>query len=533
MTWLLSVGPAAAERQVDLWRLEPGAAGDALVSFRADAALALDRADALARSELPLLASPDAVRRHPSWRARWLAGRQGPLPTVLDGGSFGLAMGLAVVSSLVNQACPPHIVACAALGADGRLQPVDGLADKLGLLVDLPLPAGEPWTVLVHPSQVADASGAGAIVVPVQSLSEALEVVWGGADALVALVATGWGSEESRERAAASLYRLVMEGAPRVLRWSAVAKATEALLDLSGEDAVWAADLDIARRIAHRHAGNPLQIRIRDDLDGLRRPLRLHLLAHEVQSAADGCAADWEESLAVASEHVAAPNEEHAEDLMLLGAMGRALAAWGRYADAQGCLRRAVRGWLELGRELDASVALCELLRVVGVGGQLPDPEITGAVRLVRGDLRVSHSSRSFLALAHGRALLQAGQTRAGIAELEGSAITWTATRPHVQASRHQWLAVAVYGEDPARSREHWRALERLAEATPSEARYAHRLAELDRVALGEVGEELLVPALTRLLAEEDDGRRILRFSDTEDAEAPEQAAALRRHWRY
>ena len=145
---------------------------------------------------------------------------------------------------------------------------------------------------------------------------------------------------------------------------------------------------------------------------------------------------------------------------MVLGAVGRALAGLERYADATDTLRRAVRGWLELGRVADASYALCELLRVEGILATDDDAEIRAAARgrleatvnehalVLLEDPEVSRASAAFVQAGVERALLLAGDAPTSLAfeaRTTTEPIDWLAEVPrHLAITRGRWRARAL-----------------------------------------------------------------------------------------
>ena len=528
-TWLLSVDGDGTADSAALWRLESGVPeGVDQVGFHGRARRSLDVESALARLEVPLLVDARSLQEV-GWRAVSVLKPGGGPVHRLDGASFGLAMVLAASSRLIGLPLPTTLVATAAVSESGRIEEVDGLAAKLALLGHEALVG--PIQCLVAASQVERAQELapdGVEVVGIARLDEAIELAF--TTDLEAHLRQRWAPEGSRGAAATTFFRLAVDGSNRLLGWRSLARAAELLAEL-GEDDPWAWKVDVAARIARRHANEAQPIALDAEwLATLPRPRRIQLIAHQVQAAADATSPDWEEQLAGAWAALPEEGDEHAEELQLLGAIGRAEAAWGRYPTAESALRRAVRGWMALDAEPQASYALCELLRVVGITGQGIDPELQAAIARFRRDPRPDPMSRAFVTMALGRAHAQLGAHDAAVAELTGDT-RWDHSPAHVQATRHRWLAQAVHATDPGRAQQEWDALDRLVARVPHVTRFASALATLDRAALhGAEAEEgveamLAAPDLGR------DARRILEFTGAKGANA--QAAALRAHWRY
>ncbi len=531
MTWLLSVDVDGGGQRSSLWRLEPGEPdGTKHFGFQGRALRALDVADSHARRELPVLGDPSALARATPWRARLVLQRGEGQERVLDGSSFGLAMTLGAISRLVGLPLPTALVACAAVSESGRIEEVGGLENKLGLLSDSSLAATLPkLTLLVAPGQerlARECAPPGTSVLAVQDLAEATAATFG--EHLTARLVERWHAEGSQEQAVGALYRLALGGSSRLLQWRAVASLLAHLLDAS-DDPAWRWRAEIAHGIAARHTGAHAPLTLQPGLlAGLRRPDRLELLAHATQAAADSPDQPWREAVDLGWTHVAQPGEEHAQDLKLLGALGRTLAAWGQYDEAQGALGRAIRGWLDLDLVPQASYPLCELLRVQGVLGQALDGEVEQAVERVRRDLRTELIARAFLALARGRALCQLGDEAGALVELgDASTTRWDHTPIHVRASRLRWFACALAGGEPERAASLRAELGPLALRDPEGAGFAAPLAALDQ------GDLAGVAVLAQHPKWGPDAQRILEFTTTTDAGVDEQSWALRTHWRY
>lgn len=532
-TWLLSVDGGSGTGRV--WRLERGSPRTAgQVGFRGRASRSLEVASALARLEVPFLLDERSLPRRGPFRATAVQGADGHTIRALDGGSFGLAMVLAASSQLLGLALPSDLLATAGISESGRVEGVDGLDAKLGVLREHDWAAAR-LRVLVWAEQeelARELAGHRIDVIGVQNLREAMERAFEPSE-LKRQLQEAWEDEENREHAAKTFFRLAMDGNNHLLGWGSIARGAALLLDHAG-DAPYRWQIEVARAIASRHDGTPSTIVVPQvRWNELRRPRKLTLLAHQVQACTDSCCDEWQVTLDAAAATLAAEGAEHAQDLALIGAIGRAHAAWGDYSKADLALRRALRGWLDLDAEPRSTHALCELLRVLACEGRAPDAEVREAVRRVRRDPRTEEMSLAFLAAALGRTWARSGERDQALGELEGET-PWAHTPAHLRATRARWRAIASYEDAPAVARRCWVEIADVARGTPQLGTFADRLARLDRIALGAADERELPDAIEGLVQEQRlqaDSRRILAFTGAETPQA--QSEALRIHWRY
>ncbi len=286
----------------------------------------------------------------------------------LDGDSFGLAFVAAHVSLLAEIATRPTVCGMAAVDRDGALRTVSALDDKLRVVIEGGLGIS---TVVVAQSQYEEACsilarlslelGRSVAVVGASSVDAALEHFF--QRPLVEELALRWQNDELRVRAIGALFDLALKGTPLVISWTAVAKAAEILLGMPGTPAQQSR-AQVAHRIALRHAGDP-NSRIPWDgewLASLQGAARTRAIAHIVQSANDSCATDWRADAERAAAYLPPYGEESTEQLELLGALGRAHAAWASDEQAWALLSRAVQGWFGSGNPERASFALSSLL---------------------------------------------------------------------------------------------------------------------------------------------------------------------------
>jgi len=506
---LVSVGCSTG-----LWRCTLAAAaapapsrtlqGTAMLS--GDARAALELASRIVVRELPLLPvaarSPVGFREEgpPPVRLALVALlRDEEAPVQLDGPSYGLALLLAAVSWHIGQPVPADLCALGTIDAAGMVGGVGELRDKLLGLAGWGLGIRR---LLVAPDQVAAVQDllatepafreAGLEVVPVRSAAVAIGIAF--PDLAERLAESLAAPQDQRDAAQRLFAGLVLDQGSLLLAPKAVLETCDLLQRLLGSAAAEADGsslklIEITRAVNLRHLGFPALIPWPDPewLHSWRRPLRLRILAHLVQSAAD-CDEQAElDYFERARGQLSAPGEESLEELILLGALGRALAAVRQYPDAAALLRRAVVGFVELGQPYQASHSFCELCRVQGILGS-EDPLTASWMQGIATDPRSPAGQLSFLRLARGRSLLQLGRPELAAEQLDPRAIEhqWRLCPLHVQQSRGRWWALT---------------LDRL--GLPAEA-------ERERESLSADTEFRLLAALDRCLRDEEDPGSIL-----------------------
>lgn len=401
-----------------------------------------------ARRHVPFIAVPALFRRRPACRALKVASNGiGTEERALTGTSFGLALGLAAASQLMDACVPADVVALAALGSSGETLAVDsrGLEVKLSALGEYALGMKR---VLVHPDQAQEVRrrcGTHIDVIEVCSLVEAIAVIW---PAPPSLARDHWQNQAVARSTNEHLYRMALENSPSVLDWRPVAASAAMLRELLSDHAPSARKARFAEEVARRHLGValPLAWAVADGSADMPHPDWLQILAHDVQSWAD-TGATAEECVAAAEgalREVAPPDKRHPADLKLLGAIGRALAAAGCTRRSIEVLREAVDGWRQLHMPDDASYPLCELIRVLGISNAQSelDTAIAETVSWARSpDVEIGDASAAFIALAVGRALITVGEAARGIEELSDDVAPWDRAPSHVRLARLRWLA--------------------------------------------------------------------------------------------
>jgi hypothetical protein len=546
---LVSVTPSG---KASLWELtteRPPALGCA--EFIGLASETSRMAARLAARDLPFLGDVDPLLRARSWCARLIATEEDPCSRTLDGTSFGLSMCLANASLLLQVPLSPNVVACAAVGSDGSILPVEGLTHKLRIIFGTALAVRR---VLVAAPQLEEARdvAARAGVAPnavcgvsrlAQAVAEVLPDIGAALDAR-------WEDLDFAIRSAHALHRVTLDDAPAVLDWKAVVGSADRLverLSASADPSAQAAArmATLAARIAARHAGAnaPLAVPDNDALEALPRPLRFRLLAHVMQSATDGSDEETRQCLDIVLPKLPPPRERSADELRLAGAAGRAFASIGDYGRALALLDEAVQGWLSIHAEQHASHPLCEELRVLGVLAAHAATAREGPVSDPRGLLgkllgleysavelhpEVADRSIGFLRLAAGRALVQAGDADRALEFLDDGVLDWAVFPAHLAHARLRWRARA----HDARGNADGAAWDR-ARIDGSDVAQS-RLARLDEAIRDNAGTDELARILDLLRGDEASGpeiERLLRRVEAEDVVATARFVA--EHYRY
>jgi hypothetical protein len=475
-----------------LWAMRPRASG---VRFVGAAEVVLRLAPYLALRVLPLLRWRRALLRDAAWAAEAIGRTGRNAERVLDGRSFGVAMCLANASLLIELPVPADLCATVGIDDEGRLTPVDGLEAKIRVVGGFGLGLRR---LVVHESQLAEAEtlaarfARGLRVVGVRRLGDAIDAAF---PALEEQAKFWWPDARSATEAARELFVEAVVESVALLSWHSFARAAALVgrtLRESGGPVDAIAEATFAEAIARRHAGEPtaLDFPSQEWLGRQRRPHRLAVVAHVLQSAADVGDSRVRAFVDQALAHVGAPGDECAEDLRVLGAAGRALAAIDDYERARELLLRAVRGWCELRHAAEASRAVCELLRIVGVLGDRDGyREAACYADEVLDDPRTSPISRAYVKAAVERALCQLGMPEEALRDSDVP-FSFAEAGAWLMASRTRWRAraLAACGRiDEAR------ALRERLDETDEELRPFAWLARLDaRIERGERVEDLV-----------------------------------------
>jgi hypothetical protein len=281
--------------------------------------------------------------------------------------------------------------------------------------------------------------------------------------ALLRARVTGEASMEPAADVAEALLRVTLYGDTGGLQWHSLALLARSALAELREDAVSWDRAAFARDVVRRHLGESVLLGWPQGeawFESLDADDRCTAWAHVVQSAADADLEFAKEYAQHAAAKLAGMDRSDCA-LRLRGAVGRALAAIGDYVAAALHLEEAVDGWFALGRVDGISYPMCELLRLRGIARDRPAIE---RLRVRIEQFRMSAAdpvSLVFVRLALGRALVQAGASTEGIAELALRDREWTTAPAHATAARLRWLHYAALQRGDPSGNEHRVALER------------------------------------------------------------------------
>lgn len=554
---VLLVSVTEGGERVGLHALSWGKQPERIVPFDAETRGLLARTRSLATAHLPVLHAPERLARPlPEGARPWVC--EGPgCDAWLRGSSFGLAFLLSAVSTLAGESLPPTVVYLASLDFRGRLAPVDRLGPKLSVLARWALGVTE---VVVSTAQAGEAREflqstrrsirVNAVGTPREAVAAFLahRGEYGGSVEHRSGVGSSVGSGEEAAERAHRLFTLALEGSPLLMRWAGIAGAARLIENDHRLPPIVRWKAGVARAIADRHDGRPGPLPLeRARLRELRRPIRLRLLAHAVQSEADhslddpdrpgdGVAGGPASAVALAQENLASEREESPADLRLLGSLGRWHAAAGEPEKAIPVLVRAVRAWCELDLPQHAAPALSEYLRLLGEAGRGQALATCLDMFFVRcrDHPQTTTVSRGFLELAAGRASLQAQRpTRAG-RHLAPLGLFWGDLPLHLQASRLRWLARwNRESQKPETASRCLRELERLAHDHPEHAAFALQLARLDHARHTSGDPRPALEALRTLPTETAEVSRLLRLHHASSADPQTQARVVCEHYRY
>jgi hypothetical protein len=236
------------------------------------------------------------------------------------------------------------------------------------------------------------------------------------------VVAGSWarlGADLDRRRAHVErLLQLALTDRSEASDWRpvehAASAAAEGWPDLANHER-WS--LDFAAAIAARHMGRAAERSLRlpdeDELLAIPQPRRARTLAHLVQQSADTGEPKPDDMERLATAHVVRGADAFPDHLKLAGALGRLMAARGRYAEAFALQREAAEGWLARPEHQEqVSYPVSELFRLAALLGT---PELEAAERLRERAVGAGATDRGspWIEAPRARALVALGRPRA------------------------------------------------------------------------------------------------------------------------
>jgi hypothetical protein len=328
--------------------------------------------------------------------------------------------------------------------------------------------------------------------VEVRTAAEALDRAFGGQLSTL-LIEAGQGGAR-RAELVQSFFQLAIAGRAAMVDWTPVADAarlaSEHWSDLAADQRQ---QLSFVQMVAARHEGASIRASIPSGawLESLPAPVRLDVLAHVVQQAADTSDPDPERAIELAELHLVRGHGAFVQHLRLLGALGRLLAFTGRLSEALMAQQETAQGFVERMEVSELSYPLSEWFRLAGALG---DQRAFDAAEemLTRGaQMHASDSLASpYVLLARNRAGVQLGHEADAIEEHLHALCTDLALPTHVRGSAARWLIRLrdVFGDEPCAT-DCERALRALGAGTGRDANLALRyldLIELDRAVRAE-----------------------------------------------
>ncbi len=323
-----------------------------------------------------------------------------------DGDSFGLGFLLAMTSRLLGRALPEDLIATGAVSADGRVEPVDGIALKCRTTQEcaprirrILVPSGQEGIAREELGEESSLQ-----VIGVGTAFEAVIAAFTEEFFFEFLTMRAEGSEERKREIVDFYFRATMvRGRSSHVVWDPLARGAAHILESwqLPDEARWR--LEFARGIAARHAGGrePIRLPTRQVLDGLPLPLRIGLLAQFVQHGVDVEEPNLKELTSLVSPRIETPiREAFREHLALRGAWARLLAVRGEPRRALDLQQEITAAWIERLEYDQTSFQLSEWYR------------LTGALAVLDRDFAADEAAASLAEADDRRAFIEA---RAGL----------------------------------------------------------------------------------------------------------------------
>ncbi len=373
---VISIG--SDDDTVFAWRLAPAGAREQGVSLGPDMRRSWRAAGVALPRALPVL-----------WRSVREASRQLPAivplhgcratPGFVDAGpmvegpSFGLAFCLHLASMVLECPIPDHLLAAAAIDASGSVSGVGGLGRKIRGAAQLLPRVTDVLVAADQVDEVRDVVDGRLRVIAVARAADAIEHAFG--DTLSQLLVDAGSDPDRREELTSSFFRLALTGSDAIVDWTPVARgAALAIARWPAGGADEGYRLAFAQAVAARHQGNRGGVGMPPHawFASLPRMLRLQVLAHLVQQAADTGAPDATDIESRAGAELTTSVQDAAvQELRLRGAIARLRAVTGHEAQAHDDQRQAALALAAHYAEDDVARPLSEWCRLAGALGNV------------------------------------------------------------------------------------------------------------------------------------------------------------------
>lgn len=367
---ILLVGYDEQDASGSLWLLDlsTDASGGEAFEFLAEAKEAWrDAVSAVSRS-VPVLWKPlsDQVERE----LVATPGAQATDQLGLDGRSYGLSFGLALVSKLLDRPMPCRWTATAQMNHRGELQGVDGLKVKIDTIWGY---APGVNTLLVAQEQEEEAKdyvgGRPLEVKGVKTLTEAVDEVF---DDLPAKLVEAGERPEQRRELIEKVFHLCLSRRDGVVDWTPVGRAAHLMRQRwRGLSPELVQKLTLAEAVARRHQANEGEVELpsRQWIDELPNPQRLEVVAQLVQQSTDTGMPAEEEALEFGQAYLVDGADAFGPHIKLRGALGRLCFILGDVEGALEMQREAVQQWIGRRQGDEISYPLSYAYMVAGALG--------------------------------------------------------------------------------------------------------------------------------------------------------------------
>lgn len=428
--FLTADGLDSPETPGSAWRYSDVEAQHYATPLAADAVRTRTRMRELARLALAGVPNAGALPNVPA-QARKVASTNTTPPSSVQGASIGLPVFLAAVSRILELPLPPHLASTGEVLDTGAIAEVAGIASKMKAAEK-----ARVRRVLVPKPNLAQAQAGTTIeVVAVSTIGEAVAVAFGDGAFEAALDRA---FERDPQRAVDALFDIALGNARSFLPAAWMAKNARLLTTrlAPGSDPAWRAQ--IAEAIFDRHAGRPHPLPPGSEawIDTLpSREVRLKLTSHALQGCADAATPDWEPIATRAAAAVASRHDRGTGDGWVLGALGRLYASWHRWPAALAHLEAAVQVWEDTHFLAEASIPVCEWLRVTALAAPEQLPRVVRVAERVYAAPQLPAQSAAYIPAALVTAHVLAGDmdaARARFAEVPDS----------LAAAAQRWLAI-------------------------------------------------------------------------------------------